>query len=139
MVLLLFASAFLGLGIALIYYIKVSSIPITQGIENTEEAEKLTKIHGAIARGAMAFLKAEYKILSIFVILTSILLAWETLKVHSIETFMKIGLMINILNFYIQKKKLFYIFTKNQHIIQKINKSYEKNLSIIICYFFFLF
>ena len=36
MVLLLFASAFLGLGIALIYYLKVSSIPLTQGIENTE-------------------------------------------------------------------------------------------------------
>jgi len=59
MVLLLFASAFLGLGIALVYYLKVSSIPLTQGIENTEEAEKLIKIHGAIARGAMAFLKAD--------------------------------------------------------------------------------
>ncbi|PQM55443.1 MAG: sodium-translocating pyrophosphatase [Deltaproteobacteria bacterium] len=75
MVLLLFASAFLGLGIALIYYIKVSSIPITQGIENTEEAEKLTKIHGAIARGAMAFLKAEYKYMVYFMAGFGILIA----------------------------------------------------------------
>ena len=75
MVLLLFASAFLGLGIALIYYIKVSSIPITQGIENTEEAEKLTKIHGAIARGAMAFLKAEYRYMVYFMAGFGILIA----------------------------------------------------------------
>ena len=75
MVLLLFASAFLGLGIALIYYIKVSSIPITQGIENTEEAEKLIKIHGAIARGAMAFLKAEYKYMVYFMAGFGILIA----------------------------------------------------------------
>ena len=57
MVIFLFASALFGLGIALIYYVKVSSIPLTQGIDNPEEAEKLIKIHGAIARGAMAFLK----------------------------------------------------------------------------------
>ena len=75
MVLLLFASAFLGLGIALIYYIKVSSIPITQGIENTEEAEKLIKIHGAIARGAMAFLKAEYRYMVYFMAGFGILIA----------------------------------------------------------------
>ncbi|HBR59866.1 MAG TPA: sodium-translocating pyrophosphatase, partial [Deltaproteobacteria bacterium] len=75
MVLLLFASAFLGLGIALIYYLKVSRIPLTQGIENTEEAEKLTKIHGAIARGAMAFLKAEYKYMVYFMAGFGILIA----------------------------------------------------------------
>ncbi|MDG1177176.1 MAG: V-type H(+)-translocating pyrophosphatase [SAR324 cluster bacterium] len=75
MVLLLFASALLGLGIALIYYLKVSRIPLTQGIENTEEAEKLTKIHGAIARGAMAFLKAEYKYMVYFMAGFGILIA----------------------------------------------------------------
>ena len=36
---------------------------------------KMAKIAKNIADGAMAFLKAEYKILSIFVILTSVLLA----------------------------------------------------------------
>ncbi len=66
MVIFLFASALFGLGIALIYYVKVSSIPLTQGIDNPEEAEKLIKIHGAIARGAMAFLKAEYKYMAYF-------------------------------------------------------------------------
>jgi len=60
------ASALFGLGIALYYYLKVANIPLTQGIENSEEAEKLTKIHGAIARGAMAFLKAEYKYMVYF-------------------------------------------------------------------------
>ena len=60
MVTFIIVSAFLGLGIALYYFIKVASIPITHGIENPEEAEKLVKINSAIARGAMAFLKAEY-------------------------------------------------------------------------------
>ncbi|MEE3266084.1 MAG: sodium/proton-translocating pyrophosphatase, partial [SAR324 cluster bacterium] len=75
MVLLLFASALIGLGIALFYYLKISRIPLTQGIENTEEAEKLTKIHGAIARGAMAFLKAEYKYMVYFMAGFGILIA----------------------------------------------------------------
>ena len=66
MVTAIMASALLGLGIALIYYLKVANIPLTQGIENSEEAEKLIKIHGAIARGAMAFLKAEYKYMVYF-------------------------------------------------------------------------
>ena len=66
MVTVIMASALLGLGIALFYYLKVANIPLTQGIENSEEAEKLTKIHGAIARGAMAFLKAEYKYMVYF-------------------------------------------------------------------------
>jgi len=66
MVTVIMASALFGLGIALFYYLKVANIPLTQGIENSEEAEKLTKIHGAIARGAMAFLKAEYKYMVYF-------------------------------------------------------------------------
>ena len=44
MVAIIIASAVLGLVTALFYWTKVSSIPLTDGIENKEEAEKLTKI-----------------------------------------------------------------------------------------------
>ena len=73
--LLLIASALFGLGIALFYYVKVSKIPLTQGIDNSEEAAKLKKIHSAIARGAIAFLKAEYKYMFYFMIGFGILIA----------------------------------------------------------------
>ena len=43
MVAIIIAAAFLGLGTALFYWIKVSSIPLTHGIENKEEAERLSK------------------------------------------------------------------------------------------------
>ena len=66
MITVIIASAFFGLGVALFYYLKVSRIPLTQGIDNPEEASKLIKIHGAIATGAMAFLKAEYKYMVYF-------------------------------------------------------------------------
>ena len=75
MSILLIASAIFGLGIALYYYVKVSKIPIDNGIENSEEAKKLAKIHSAIARGAMAFLKAEYKYMIYFMIGFGILIA----------------------------------------------------------------
>ncbi|MFM7054525.1 MAG: sodium/proton-translocating pyrophosphatase, partial [Bacteroidota bacterium] len=38
--------------------------------------DRMKEISGHIANGAMAFLKAEYKILTYFVILASMLLAW---------------------------------------------------------------
>ena len=66
MVSIIIASAILGLCTALFYWTKVSSIPLTHGIENKEEAEKLTKITRAIEIGAMAFLKAEYKYMVYF-------------------------------------------------------------------------
>ena len=75
MVTVIIVSAFLGLGIALYYFIKVANIPITHGIENPEEAEKLVKINSAIARGAMAFLKAEYKYMVFFMVGFAFLIA----------------------------------------------------------------
>jgi K(+)-stimulated pyrophosphate-energized sodium pump len=45
--------------------------------------EKMVKIAGYIAKGAMAFIKAEYKILSVFVISVAILLAVATRSEHS--------------------------------------------------------
>ena len=76
MVAIIIAAAFLGLGTALFYWIKVSSIPLTHGIENKEEAERLSKITHAIEIGAMAFLKAEYKYMVYFMAGFAILIAF---------------------------------------------------------------
>lgn len=57
----------LGLGIAFFYMKKVVNIPVDLGL-NEEDSKKLKFIHGAIASGAMAFLKQEYKFLTIFMI-----------------------------------------------------------------------
>ena len=75
MIAIIIAAAVLGLGTALFYWFKVSSIPLTQGIENKEEAEKLSKISRAIEIGAMAFLKAEYKYMVYFMAGFAILIA----------------------------------------------------------------
>jgi Na+/H+-translocating membrane pyrophosphatase len=61
------ALSLLGLLIAFIYMKKVVSVPLTMGLEE-KDASRLTFIHGAIAQGAMAFLKQEYKFLTIFMI-----------------------------------------------------------------------
>jgi K(+)-stimulated pyrophosphate-energized sodium pump len=45
--------------------------------------DKMKKIAGHIAEGAMAFLKAEYKVLAIFVLTVSILLAYSGLKAEN--------------------------------------------------------
>src|ERR1700750_2869067 len=39
--------------------------------------EKMTELSGYIADGAMAFLRAEWKILSYFVVIAAVLLAWS--------------------------------------------------------------
>ena len=57
----------LGLAIAFYYMKKVTSVPLTMGLE-ADKAERLTFIHGAIAKGAMAFLKAEYRVLFFFML-----------------------------------------------------------------------
>ena len=69
---ILFIIPSIGL-IALVFvYIK------SKWVESKEiGSDKMKRIAKNISDGAMAFLKAEYKILSIFVILTSILLAYK--------------------------------------------------------------
>ena len=59
--------ALLGLAIAYFYMRKVMSVPLDMGL-NDEDSKRLRFIHGAIAKGAMAFLKQEYKFLAIFMI-----------------------------------------------------------------------
>jgi len=46
---------------------KVMAVPLAMGL-NEEDGDRLKFIHGAIAKGAMAFLKHEYKFLAIFMI-----------------------------------------------------------------------
>ena len=60
------AAGLLGLGIAFLLYNKVNSIKI--------ENETVAKITGQIQDGAMAFLYAEYRLLSGFIVLVAILL-----------------------------------------------------------------
>ncbi len=61
------ALSLLGLAIAFFYMKKVISVPLDLGL-NEQDAKRLKFIHGAIARGAMAFLKQEYKFLTIFMV-----------------------------------------------------------------------
>ena len=64
----------LGLAIAFYYMKKVTAIPLDLGL-NQEEGERLKTIHGAIAEGAMAFLKQEYKYLAVFMIAFAVVIA----------------------------------------------------------------
>ena len=60
------AAGLLGLGIAFLLYNKVNSIKI--------ENETVAKITGQIQDGAMAFLYAEYRLLSVFIVVVAIAL-----------------------------------------------------------------
>ena len=64
----------LGLGIACFYMKKVYSIPLDMGLDE-KSATRLKFIHGAIAEGAMAFLKQEYKFLAIFMVSFAVIIA----------------------------------------------------------------
>ncbi|MDE0507027.1 MAG: sodium/proton-translocating pyrophosphatase, partial [Gammaproteobacteria bacterium] len=64
----------MGLGIAWYYMRKVVSIPLDLDL-NEEDSKRLRFIHGAIASGAMAFLKQEYRVLSIFMVAFALIIA----------------------------------------------------------------
>jgi len=66
-ILITVALSLLGLAIALFYMKKVNDIPVDMGLE-PDQSERLKFIHTAIADGAMAFLKQEYKFMTIFMI-----------------------------------------------------------------------
>jgi H(+)-translocating pyrophosphatase len=63
-----------GLGVAYFYMRQVMSVPLDLGLEG-EQKSRLRFIHGAIAQGAMAFLKQEYKFLSIFMLVFAAIIA----------------------------------------------------------------
>ena len=64
----------LGLVIAAVYLRKVIRIPVDLGLA-PEDGERLRFIHGAIAQGALAFLKQEYKVLVIFMAVFAAIIA----------------------------------------------------------------
>ncbi len=86
MVLTIVALSLLGLGVALYYSMKISGIPLTQGVENPEEADKLRKISSAIADGAMAFLKQEYRYMAYFMIGFAVLISLLVDDHHTPDT-----------------------------------------------------
>ena len=53
---------------------KVTSVPVDMGLDE-KDSERLRFIHGAIADGAMAFLKQEYKFLVIFMVVFAAIIA----------------------------------------------------------------
>ncbi len=63
-----------GLGVAYFYMRQVMSVPLDLGLEG-EQKSRLRFIHAAIAQGAMAFLKQEYKFLSIFMLVFAAIIA----------------------------------------------------------------
>lgn len=75
----------LGLGIAFFYMKKVISIPLDLGLDQ-KDATRLRFIHGAIAEGAMAFLKQEYKFLAIFMTVFAAIIAVLIDDVHTTDT-----------------------------------------------------
>lgn len=73
-ILITVALSLLGLAIALFYMKKVNDVPVDMGLE-PDQSERLKFIHTAIAEGAMAFLKQEYKFMTIFMIGFGILIS----------------------------------------------------------------
>ncbi len=73
-ILITVALSLLGLAIALFYMKKVNDVPVDMGLE-PDQSERLKFIHTAIADGAMAFLKQEYKFMTIFMIGFGILIS----------------------------------------------------------------
>ena len=62
---IILALSLLGLVMAFYYSSAVNKIPIDMGVDDKDTKQRLAKIHSAIANGAMAFLKQEYKIMAI--------------------------------------------------------------------------
>ena len=67
--------SFFGLAVAFYYSRSVNRVAVDMGVEDADTRGKLRKIHAAIAEGAMAFLKQEYKFMAIFMVLFAIVIA----------------------------------------------------------------
>ena len=72
---IILALSFLGLAIAFYYSSSTQKIPIDMGVEDPGLKKRLAKIHAAIANGAMAFLKQEYKFMAIFMVVFAAIIA----------------------------------------------------------------
>jgi H(+)-translocating pyrophosphatase len=74
-IILIIILSLVGLGIAFFYMKKVIAVPVDLGL-NEDESTRLKFIHDAIAEGAMAFLKQEYKFLTIFMLGFALVIAF---------------------------------------------------------------
>ena len=72
---LILALSLFGLATAFYYSTSVRKIPIDMGVEDTGTKQRLAKISTAIAAGAMAFLKQEYKFMAIFIVVFAAIIA----------------------------------------------------------------
>ena len=72
---IILALSLFGLAVAFYYSSSVSRVAVDMGVEDAETRGKLRKIHAAIADGAMAFLKQEYKFMAIFMVVFGIVIA----------------------------------------------------------------
>ncbi|MFZ4568564.1 MAG: V-type H(+)-translocating pyrophosphatase [Bacteroidota bacterium] len=71
---IILALGILALLVALFYSRRVNAISIDSGASSPEEVKKLIEISSAIAEGAMAFLKREYRILALFMAIFAIII-----------------------------------------------------------------
>ena len=72
---IILALSLFGLVVAFYYSRSVGRVAVDMGVEDADTRAKLRKIHSAIADGAMAFLKQEYKFMAIFMVLFGIVIA----------------------------------------------------------------
>ncbi|MFK7958074.1 MAG: V-type H(+)-translocating pyrophosphatase [Lysobacterales bacterium] len=72
---IILALSVFGLVVAFFYSSSVSKVAIDMGVTDEGTKGRLKKIHSAIAAGAMAFLKQEYKFMAIFMVLFAIVIA----------------------------------------------------------------
>ncbi|MEM1262275.1 MAG: V-type H(+)-translocating pyrophosphatase [Pseudomonadota bacterium] len=72
---IILALSVFGLAVAFYYSASVSRVAVDMGVDDEDTRGRLRKIHAAIAAGAMAFLKQEYKFMAIFMVLFGIVIA----------------------------------------------------------------
>ena len=72
---IILALSFFGLATAFYYSSSVRKVPIDMGVDDPDTKQRLAKIHAAIAGGAMAFLKQEYKFMAIFMVVFAAIIA----------------------------------------------------------------
>ena len=72
----------------------------TSWIENQDQGTERMKVIGAsIADGAMAFLRAEYRVLTVFVVAVAILLGLANMNSPESSAFIALSFLINGLSF----------------------------------------
>lgn len=72
---IILALSLFGLATAFYFSTSIKKVPIDMGVEDADTKARLAKISSAIAAGAMAFLKQEYKFMAIFMVVFAAIIA----------------------------------------------------------------